>query len=117
MPEPGEIAKVLDFGIAKLKEARSMGMETNGLTHSGTGLVIGTPKYMSPEQARGMKGEQLDGRFGPYSLGMVMYEMLTGDLPIKADTIDGVVDGPCPHAAKAHPRRSTPGIADSGRHL
>ena len=82
----GEVAKVLDFGIAKLKEARGMGIETNGLTMSGTGMVIGTPKYMSPEQARGMKGEQLDGRSDVYSLGVVMYEMLTGDLPLKADT-------------------------------
>ncbi len=79
-----EIAKVLDFGIAKVKEAR-LG-ETAGLTLTGTGVVIGTPQYMSPEQAMGKRGDELDGRSDIYSLGIVMYQMLTGDLPFKADT-------------------------------
>src|SRR5712692_6706596 len=83
LPE-GERAKVLDFGIAKLKEAR-LG-ETAGMTLTGTGLVIGTPQYMSPEQAMGKRGDQLDGRSDLYSLGIVMYQMLTGELPFKADT-------------------------------
>jgi len=83
LPE-GERAKVLDFGIAKLKEAR-LG-ETAGMTLTGTGLVIGTPQYMSPEQAMGKRGDQLDGRSDLYSLGIVMYQMLAGELPFKADT-------------------------------
>ncbi len=80
----GEQAKVLDFGIAKIKESR-MG-EAAGMTLTGTGVVIGTPQYMSPEQAMGKRGDQLDGRSDLYSLGIVMYQMLTGDLPFKADT-------------------------------
>jgi serine/threonine protein kinase len=82
MPTPaGEQAKVLDFGIARLRESR-LG-ETN-LT--ATGVVIGTPQYMSPEQALGKRGDELDGRSDLYSLGCVMYEMLTGALPFAADT-------------------------------
>lgn len=80
----GEVAKVLDFGIAKIKESR-MG-DAAGMTLTGTGVVIGTPQYMSPEQAMGKRGDQLDGRSDLYSLGIVMYQMLTGDLPFKADT-------------------------------
>ena len=80
----GEMVKVLDFGIAKMKEAR-MG-ETAGLTLTGAGVVIGTPQYMSPEQAMGKRGDELDGRADLYSLGVVMYQMLTADLPFKADT-------------------------------
>jgi TonB family protein len=49
-------------------------------------MMIGTPAYMSPEQAKGMRGEQLDGRSDIYSLGVVMYQMLAGELPLKADS-------------------------------
>lgn len=80
----GEQAKVLDFGIAKIKEGGSG--ETGGMTLTGTGVVIGTPQYMSPEQAMGKRGDQLDGRSDLYSLGIVMYQTLTGELPFKADT-------------------------------
>ncbi len=80
----GEIAKVLDFGIAKLKEAR-MGSEAK-LTLTGAGVLVGTPQYMSPEQAMGKRGDELDGRSDLYSLGVVMYHMLSGKLPFKADT-------------------------------
>jgi eukaryotic-like serine/threonine-protein kinase len=79
------IAKVLDFGIAKIKEGM---LETTGIgmTLTGTGMAIGTPQYMSPEQALGKKGDELDGRSDLYSLGVVMYQMLTGELPLQADT-------------------------------
>jgi serine/threonine-protein kinase len=80
----GEVVKVLDFGIAKVKEAH-MG-DGGGMTLTGTGVVIGTPQYMSPEQAIGKRGDELDGRSDLYSLGVVMYQMLTADLPFKADT-------------------------------
>ncbi len=80
----GEMVKVLDFGIAKVKEAR-MG-EAAGMTLTGAGVVIGTPQYMSPEQAMGKRGDELDGRADLYSLGIVMYQMLTADLPFRADT-------------------------------
>ncbi len=80
----GEMVKVLDFGIAKVKEAR-MG-DAAGMTLTGAGVVIGTPQYMSPEQAMGKRGDELDGRADLYSLGIVMYQMLTADLPFRADT-------------------------------
>jgi len=80
----GEQAKVLDFGIAKLKEVRQS--DASGMTLTSTGMVMGTPQYMSPEQALGKRGDELDGRSDLYSLGVVMYQMLTGELPFKADT-------------------------------
>jgi len=61
--------KIADFGIAAA---------TDEISVTATGQIIGTPEYMSPEQAR---GEQLDGRSDLYSLGMVLYEMLTGQTP------------------------------------
>jgi serine/threonine-protein kinase len=85
----GELVKVLDFGIAKMKEAR-LG-EASGMTLTGMGMVIGTPQYISPEQAMGKRGDELDGRSDLYSLGVVMYEMLTADLPFKAETTMGML--------------------------
>lgn len=82
----GEVAKVLDFGIAKVREARLGDSTPSHNTLTGTGNVIGTPAYMSPEQARGLRGDQLDGRSDVYSLGVVMYEMLIRGLPLQADT-------------------------------
>jgi len=81
-----EVAKVLDFGIAKVKESYRNDSDASQHTLTGTGSVIGTPAYMSPEQARGFRGDQLDGRSDIYSLGVVMYEMLIRVLPLQADT-------------------------------
>jgi serine/threonine-protein kinase len=71
--------KIMDFGIARLKEER-------GMTAEGT--VVGTPDYMSPEQARGMT---LDFRSDIYSTGVVLYEVFTGTLPFEGDTPLAVV--------------------------
>lgn len=65
-----------DFGIARLSQS------TNVLT--ATGSIIGTPEYMSPEQVQG--DMELDGRSDIYALGIIMYEMLTGQQPFRADT-------------------------------
>ena len=82
--EREEVAKVLDFGIAKIREIHAA--SGGGATLTRTGTSIGTPAYMSPEQAIGASGANLDGRSDLYSLGVVMYEMLTGELPIKAES-------------------------------
>jgi eukaryotic-like serine/threonine-protein kinase len=79
----GELAKVLDFGVAKMNDRVS---ETAGWNLTQTGTLLGTPSYMSPEQALGKRGDELDGRSDIYSLGVVMYQMLTGELPLKAET-------------------------------
>jgi len=75
--EDATIVKVVDFGIAKLREAG---------THTQTGMVLGTPAYMSYEQACGMRSDELDARSDVYSLGVVVYEMLTGRVPFDSDT-------------------------------
>jgi serine/threonine protein kinase len=76
--------KVLDFGLAKLQEntAGQPGLSTE------TGLVFGTPRYMSPEQARGQK---VDGRSDIFSLGIVLYETLSGSYPFPGDTSADVI--------------------------
>ena len=67
-------ARIMDFGIARSLKAR-------GIT--GAGVMIGTPEYMSPEQ---VDGKEADGRSDIYSLGVVLFEMLTGRLPFEGDT-------------------------------
>ncbi|HLL16693.1 MAG TPA: serine/threonine-protein kinase [Pyrinomonadaceae bacterium] len=78
-----ETAKVVDFGIAKLRD-HAAALPT--LTQAGT--LIGTPYYMSPEQCR---GDELDARSDVYSLGAVLYEMLAGVPPFTATNMTGVV--------------------------
>jgi len=78
-----ETAKVLDFGIAKLREAA--GGAQSGMTM--TGMVVGTPIYMSPEQFLGKKGGEIDGRTDLYSLGIVLYQMVTARLPFEGETL------------------------------
>ena len=72
----GDLVKVVDFGIAK-----AAGNEAQKVTK--TGLVVGTPEYMSPEQ---LAGDALDGRSDIYSLGLVAFNMLTGTLPFPSDS-------------------------------
>jgi len=73
-----DIVKVVDFGIAKAVAGDEAGQKV-----TKTGLVVGTPEYMSPEQ---LSGDKLDGRSDIYSLGLVFYRMLTGVLPFQADS-------------------------------
>ncbi len=80
-----DVVKVLDFGIAKIMEDESQD-QRKALTK--TGMVFGTPQYMSPEQIR---GEKVDNRTDIYSLGVMMYQMLTGALPFNAETPMGLL--------------------------
>jgi serine/threonine-protein kinase len=75
--ERGQTVKITDFGIARLDSSDDMQK-----THAGT--VLGTPRYMSPEQATGQK---LDGRSDLFSLGVILYEMLTGTKAFDSDNI------------------------------
>ena len=75
--EDERIVKVVDFGIAKLRESA---------THTRAGIDLGTPAYMSYEQASGMRSDELDARSDVYSLGVVVYEMLTGRAPFRSHT-------------------------------
>jgi eukaryotic-like serine/threonine-protein kinase len=82
------VVKVLDFGIAKVSDNAIAGM-TSVLTQQN--LIIGTPEYMSPEQASGHLESAIDGRADLYSLGLVFYEMLTGAHPFQSDTPMGML--------------------------
>jgi serine/threonine-protein kinase len=73
-----------DFGIAK-----ALTSTTGPGTLTATGVAIGTPHYMSPEQAAGDR--EIDGRSDIYSLGVVGYQMLTGELPFSAPTVPGLL--------------------------
>ncbi|NIN91733.1 protein kinase [bacterium] len=92
-------AKVMDFGIARSVEAP-------GVTQSG--VMIGTPDYMSPEQA---EGEEADQRSDIYALGVILYEMVTGSVPFKGDTAFSVA---LKHKTKVpqDPRKLNPQVSE-----
>jgi len=76
------LVKVLDFGLAKLTEAVGPEAETVS-TGTTTGAIVGTPAYMSPEQA---EGKHIDTRSDIFSFGSILYEMLTGQRAFRGDT-------------------------------
>ncbi len=86
------LVKLLDFGIARAirpEKARSP-------TSTARGVVLGTPSYMSPEQARGLK--HLDHRCDVWALAVVAYEGLTGRIPFQGETVEDVYVAVCTHA-------------------
>jgi eukaryotic-like serine/threonine-protein kinase len=89
----GDQAVVADFGIARAVEA------AGGHRLTGTGFAIGTPAYMSPEQAFGT--HEVDGRTDVYGLGCVIFEMVAGRAPFEAPTAQALL---ARHAAGAVPR-------------
>ncbi|MCG3161175.1 MAG: Serine/threonine-protein kinase PknD [Acidobacteria bacterium] len=87
------LVKVLDFGLAKLTEVAGVKVDSEAATlkkaDTAPGMVMGTPQYMSPEQAR---GEELDARTDLFSFGAMLYEMATGSAPFKGDSIAVIFD-------------------------
>jgi serine/threonine protein kinase len=80
-PDGAEVPKLLDFGIAKTFEAE-------GPALTSTGMVLGTPQYMSPEQAG---GKPVDARSDLYALGVILYEMLVGKVPFDDPSIPAIL--------------------------
>ena len=74
---PGGEIKITDFGIARI-------MDMPGIEQTQAGSILGTPAYMSPEQVR---GQRVDGRSDLFSLGTILYEMITGEKPFKGSNL------------------------------
>jgi len=92
----GDFIKVVDFGISKaVKSTQGDDAPDYRLTH--TGLLLGTPLYMSPEQARGE--EDLDHRVDVWALGVMLYECLTGEVPFRANNYLGIISQVLTHEA------------------
>jgi serine/threonine protein kinase/formylglycine-generating enzyme required for sulfatase activity len=77
-----DFVKLLDFGIAKLTGGQA------GISKTRTGMIIGTPAYMSPEQAQ---GEAIDGRTDMYAWGIILYEMVTGRPPFGGENVSKIL--------------------------
>jgi eukaryotic-like serine/threonine-protein kinase len=95
MYEPkSDTVKVTDFGIARITDA----------SRTRTGMVFGTPSFMSPEQ---IAGKKIDGRSDLYSLAVMIYQLLCGQLPFKADSMAGlmfkIANDPPPDVRRANP--------------
>jgi serine/threonine protein kinase/tetratricopeptide (TPR) repeat protein len=97
MVRPDGYVKVLDFGVAKLLGEDPASVAGDGTSRTQAGVLVGTPRYMSPEQAR---GAGVDARTDVWSLGAVIYEMLAGrppfDLDTPADTIAAILNADVP---------------------
>lgn len=92
-PQTGQV-KVTDFGIARITDA----------SRTKTGMVLGTPSFMSPEQ---LAGQHIDGRSDLYALGVMLYQLLTGVLPFRGDSMAAlmyqIANQPAPHVGQMRP--------------
>ncbi len=88
------VVKVMDFGVARVADA----------ARTRTGVVLGTPTFMSPEQ---LAGQTIDGRSDIYSLGVTMFQLLTGQLPYRNDSMAvlmrAIANDPVPHVCQLRP--------------
>jgi serine/threonine protein kinase len=107
LDDDDEVAKVLDFGIAKIKAPPG---EQPATSSTKTGAVLGTPYYMSPEQARGLRN--IDHRTDLWSLGVIAYKCVTGILPFEGESVGDLLvkicTGPVPT-----PSLTLPGLPPS----
>ncbi len=104
-----DFVKIVDFGIAKMSELDEHGASSPGRRLTKTGMIFGTPEYMSPEHAA---GKELDHRVDIYALGIILYELLTGRVPFLGDTFMGILTQhmfePLPPLTAVHPGCSAP---------
>ncbi|MDE2197170.1 MAG: serine/threonine protein kinase, partial [Gammaproteobacteria bacterium] len=93
--------KLMDFGIARITDS----------SKTKTGMVLGTPSYMSPEQ---LAGKKVDGRSDLFSLGVTLYQLLTGQLPFKGESMATLMFKIAnePHAPVTSLRSELPGCLD-----
>ncbi len=101
-----DFVKIVDFGIAKMSDPEGA---NSGRRLTKTGMIFGTPEYMSPEHAR---GKELDHRVDLYALGIILYELLSGRVPFLGDTFMGIltqhVYEPIPPLSSVNPSCSAP---------
>src|SRR6185436_3886639 len=99
----GDFVKVVDFGLAKLRA------DVQSPSVTSLGIVCGTPDYIAPEQDR---GDPIDGRSDLYSVGIILFQLLTGRLPFEADSPTQVVmmhiSVPVPDPRQVAPERNIP---------
>jgi serine/threonine protein kinase len=100
----GGHVKVLDFGLAKLAETGAAAPELATQTATAAGVVLGTPDYMSPEQAR---GQAVDHRSDIFSLGVLLFQMATGTRPFQGassiELLSAVLNDPAPSLSEVKP--------------
>ncbi len=107
-----QFVKIVDFGLAKINDLDMDGDPARKLTK--TGMIFGTPQYMSPEQCM---GKPTDHRADIYSLGLILYELLTGRVPFDGDTFMGVLNqhmcDPAPPMRTVNPSIQVPPLLEA----